>query len=142
MKRRSNLARVSILYAILLIWLGMACATFTRVAPAVDITGRWKAEFEIPEGETEFEAPEGKLEVFLNIQKSPEGTLTATIDVPAFDAYDVPLIFSFENGVVHYEIDEVQVFFNGKLIDPSTIEGLQSQPGGGEPGPAIYKRVK
>lgn len=133
MKRRSNLAKVSLLYAALLMWLGMACATFTRVAPAVDITGTWKADFEISEG---------KLEVFLNIQKSPEGILTATIDAPAFDAYDVPLIFSFENGVVHYEIEAVNAYFDGKLIDPLTIEGLQSQPGGGEPGPAIYKRVE
>ncbi len=133
MKRRSNLTGVSIIYFALLIWLGMACATFTRVAPAVDITGRWQADFE---------TPEGKLEVFINIQKSTEGTLTATIDVPAFDAYDVPLIFSFENGVVHYEIEGVDAYFDGKLIDPSTIEGLQSQPGGGEPGPAIYKRVE
>ena len=132
MKRRSNLARVSLIYFALLIWLGMACATFTRVAPVADITGKWK---------TDFETPEGKLEVFLNIQKSPDGTLTATIDALAFDAYDVPLIFRFENGVVHYEIEAVQTYFDGKLIDPSTIEGVSGQAGG-ESGPAIYKRVK
>ena len=132
MKKRSNLAKVSLLYAALLMWLGMACATFTRVAPVVDITGTWKAEFE---------TPEGKLEVFLNIQKSPEGTLTATVDVPVFDAYDVPLIFSFENGVVLFGIEEVQVTFKGKLIDSSTIEGTITQPSG-DSGPAIYKRVE
>jgi len=133
MKKRSNLARVSILYTILLIWLGMACAAVTKVAPAADIAGKWKADIETPEGE---------LEIFLNIQKSPEGTLTATIDAPAFDAYDVPLIFSFEKGVVHYEIEEVQASFDGKLIDPTTIEGVQNQPGGDPGGPIIFKRVK
>ena len=132
MKKRSNLARVSLLYAALLIWLGMACATFTKVAPAADITGKWK---------TEFETPEGSLEMFMNIQKSSKGTLTATIDVPVMDAYNIPLIFSFEKGVVHWEIEEYDVSFNGKLVDPSTIEG-ESSRAGGESWSAIYKRVK
>ncbi len=132
MKKRSNLARVSILYAVLLIWLGMACATFTKVAPAADITGKW---------ETKFETPEGSLETFMNIQKSSEGTLTATIDVPVIDAYDIPLIFSFEKGVVHWEIEEYDVSFNGKLVDPSTIEG-EGSGAGGETWSAIYKRVE
>jgi len=110
----------------------MACATVTKIAPAADITGRWKASFETPEGEQES---------FLNIQKSSDGTLTATMDAPAFGAYDVPLIFSFENGVIHYEIEQVQFSFDGKLIDPSTIEGVSSQAGN-ELGPAIYKRVE
>ena len=132
MKKRSNLARVSMLYAVLLIWLGMACATFTKVAPAADITGRWK---------TEFVTPEGSLEMLMNIQKSPEGTLTATIDVPVMDAYDVPLIFSFEKGIVHWEIEEYDVSFNGKLVDSSTIEG-ESSAAGGESWSVIYERVK
>jgi len=132
MKRRPNFARVSILYAVLLIWLGMACATFTKVAPVADITGRWKAEFE---------TPEGSLETFMNIQKSPEGTLTATIDVPVMDAYDVPLTFSFENDVIHWEIEEYDVSFNGKLVDSSTIEG-ESSAAGGESWSVIYERVK
>lgn len=132
MKRRSILTGVSLLYFALLTWLVMACAALTRVAPAVDITGTW---------ETDYETPEGTLEVFLHIQKSPEGTLTATIDVPVMDAYDVPLTFSFEKGVVHWEIEDVQVSFEGKLIDPSTIEGTTSRAGG-ESGPTIYKRVK
>jgi len=110
----------------------MACATFTKVAPVADITGRWKVSFETPEGEQES---------FLNIQKSSNGILTATMDAPAYDAYDVPLIFSFEKGVVHWEIEQVQVSFDGKLIDPSTIEGVIIQAGG-ESGPAIYKRVE
>ncbi len=132
MKRCSNLTRVSLIYFALLIWLGVACATFTGVAPAVDITGKWKADFE---------TPEGKLETFLNIQKSTDGTLTATIDVPVMDAYNVPLIFSFEKGVVHWEIEEYDVSFNGKLVDPATIEGESSRPGG-ESSSVIYKRVK
>jgi len=132
MKRRSNLTGVSIIYFALLIWLGMACATVTKVAPAADITGRWKVSFETPEGEQE---------QFLNIQKSSIGILTATMDAPTYDAYDVPLIFSFEKGVVHWEIEQVQVSFDGKLIDPSTIEGVIIQAGG-ESGPAIYKRVE
>ncbi len=132
MKRRSNLTRVSLIYFALLIWLGMACATFTRVAPVADITGKWK---------TEFETPEGTLETFLNIQKSTDGTLTATIDVPVMDAYDIPLIFSFEKGVVHFEVEEAQVSFDGKLIDPSTIEGIINRADG-ESGSFTYKRVK
>ncbi len=132
MKRRSNLTKVSLIYFALLIWLGVACATFTRVAPAVDITGKWKADFE---------TPEGKLETFLNIQKSTDGTLTATIDVPVMDAYDVPLIFSFEKGIVHWEIEEYDVSFNGKLVDSSTIEG-ESSAAGGESWSVIYERVK
>ena len=133
MKKRFNLTRVSLLYAALLIWLGVACATVTKVAPAADITGTWKAEFD---------SPDGKLEIFMKIYKSSEGNLTATMDAPTFGAYDVPLVFSFENGVVHYEIPQVQATFDGKLIDPSTIEGLASGQSGAEPGPAIFKRVE
>ena len=133
MKRCSNLTRISLLYAALLIWLGMACASVTKVAPAADITGKWK---------TSFETPEGDLDIFLNIQKSSDGTLTATNEVPLMGAYDMPLIFSFENGVVHFEVEEFGVSFNGKLIDPSTIEGVVSSQAGGESWPAIYKRVE
>jgi len=132
MKRYSNHPGALLLHLALLIWLGMACASFTKVTPVPDITGRWKVSFETPEGEQES---------FLNIQKSSDGTLTATMDAPAFGAYDVPLIFSFENGVIHYEIEQVQFSFDGKLIDPSTIEGVSSQAGN-ELGPAIYKRVE
>ncbi len=132
MKKRSNLAKVYLLYATLLIWLGMSCATFTKVAPAADITGTWK---------TGFETSEGTLEVFLHIQKSPEGTLAATIDAPGMDAYDIPLVISFDNGIVHYEIESVGVSFDGKLIDPSTIEGTSSRVGGDSIS-AIYKRVR
>ncbi len=132
MKRHSKHPGALLLQLTLLIWLGMACATVTKVAPAADITGRWKAIFETPEGEQES---------FLNIQKSSDGTLTATMDAPAFGAYDVPLIFSFENGVIHYEIEQVQFSFDGKLIDPSTIEGVIIQAGN-ELGAAIYKRVE
>ncbi len=132
MKRCSNLTRVALLYAALLIWLGMACATVTKVAPVADITGRWKVSYETPEGEQES---------FLNIQKSSDGTLTATMDSPAYGAYDVPLTFSFENGVVHWEIEQVQFSSDGKLIDPSTIEGAILQAGS-ELGTAIYKRVE
>jgi len=133
MKRCSNLTRVSLLYAALLTWLGVACATFTRVAPAIDITGTWQADIE---------APQGKLELVLNIQKIKDGTLLATIDVPVRGVSDIPVTFSFENGIVHWEIEAYEVSFDGKLIDPSTIEGIQSQPGGVPGGPIIFKRVE
>lgn len=133
MKRHSNHPGALLLQLALLILLGMACATFTKVAPVADITGTWKAEFD---------TPEGKLEIFMKINKSSEGDLTATMDAPAFNAYDVPLIFSFKNGVVHYEIAQVGATFDGKLIDPSTIDGVASSQAGAEPGPAIFKRVE
>jgi|GEM_PF-2252577 len=133
MKRHSKHPGALLLQLTLLIWLGMACATVTKVAPAADITGTWKAEFN---------TPDGKLEIFMKINKSSEGNLTATMDAPAFGAYDVPMIFSFENGVVHYKIPQVQATFDGKLIDPSTIEGVASGQSGAEPGPAIFKRVE
>ena len=132
MKKCSNLTRVSLLYAVLLIWLGMACATFTRVAPAIDITGTWQADIE---------APQGKLELILNIQKIKDGTLLATIDVPVMGVSDIPVTFSFENGIVHWEIEAYEVSFDGKPIDSSTIEGTITQADG-DPGPAIYKRVE
>ena len=132
MKKCSNLTRVSLLYTVLLIWLGMACATFTRVAPAIDITGTWQAEIDIPEG---------KLETFLNIQRIKDGTLLATIDVPIMGVSDIPVTFSFENGIVHWEIEAYEVYFDGKPIDSSTIEGTITQADG-DPGSAIYKRVK
>jgi len=133
MKSHSKHPGALLLQLTLLIWLGMACATFTKVAPVADITGTWKADVE---------APQGKLEIFLHISKSPGGILTATMDVPVMGAYDTPLIFSFENGFVHYEIEQAQVSYDGKLVDPSTIEGLHSQPGGGDPGTVTFKRVE
>lgn len=130
MRRHSNHPWALLPLFTLLIWLGMACATFTRVAPAVDITGNWKANISTPDGE---------FEVILNIRQSTEGTLGATIDVPVMDAYDIPLSFSFENGVVHYEVEGAGYSFNGKLTDPSTIEGSSSQPDGTRS--LIFKRV-
>jgi len=131
-KKPFNLTRVSLLYAALLIWLGVACATFTRVAPAIDITGTWQADFN---------SPEGKLETFLNIQRVRDGILLATIDVPVMGVSDIPVTFSFENGIVHWEIEAYEVVFDGKPIDSSTIEGTITQADG-DPGSAIYKRVK
>ncbi|UCH63152.1 MAG: hypothetical protein JSU77_01475 [Fidelibacterota bacterium] len=133
MRRHSNHPGALLLLFSLLIWLGMACAAFTKVSPVADITGTWKAEFD---------TPEGKLEIFMKINKSATGDFTATMDAPAFGAYDVPLVFSFENGVVHYIIPQVQATFDGKLVDPSTIEGVASSQEGAEPGPAIFKRVE
>ena len=132
MKKPFNITRVSLLYAALLIWLGVACATFTRVAPAIDITGTWQADFN---------SPEGKLETFLNIQRVRDGILLATIDVPVMGVSDIPVTFSFENGIVHWEIEAYEVVFDGKPIDSSTIEGTITQADG-DPGSAIYKRVK
>ncbi|UCH63153.1 MAG: hypothetical protein JSU77_01480 [Fidelibacterota bacterium] len=132
MKKHSARPGALLLPLTLLIWLGMACATVTKIAPAADISGRWKAVFETPEGDQES---------FLNIQKSSDGTLTATMDSPAYGAYNVPLNFSFENGVVNWEIEQVGVSFDGKLIDPSTIEGAILQSGS-ELGTAIYKRIE
>lgn len=132
MKRHSKRTLALLLQLALLIWLGSACATLKKAPPVADITGDWKANVETPEGD---------LEILLYIKKSSGGDLEASISVPVMGAYDVPLTFSYENGVVHYEIEGVGVDFDGKLIDPSTIEGLQSQPGGGEPGTITYKRV-
>ncbi|UCH63151.1 MAG: hypothetical protein JSU77_01470 [Fidelibacterota bacterium] len=132
MKIYANLTRTSLLCAALLIWLGMACATFTRVAPAIDITGTWQADFN---------TPQGKFETFLKIQRVRNGILLATIDVPSMSARDIPVTFSYENGIVHWEIEAYEVSFNGKPIDSSTIEGTIVQVGR-EPGSAIYKRVE
>jgi len=100
--------------------------------PAIDVTGKWKAVFATPEGD---------LEVFLDISKDAEGTHSATISVPIMDAYDVPIIFRYEGGAVYYEITQVGVIFEGKLIDPATISG-KSSGGGTEEGQAVYKRVE
>ena len=54
---------------------------------------------------------------------------------------DIPLIFSFENGVVYFEVEEAQVSFDGKLIDSSTIEGTINRDDG-ESGSFTYTRVK
>lgn len=113
----------------------LSCASREKAAPAtpaVDITGKWKAVFE---------TPEGNLEVFLDISKDAEGTHSATITVPIMDAYDVPVIFRYEEGAVYYEIMQVGVIFEGQLIDPATISG-KSSGGGTEEGEAVYKRVE
>ena len=70
------------------------CAAL-RPAAAVDITGTWRADIEIPEG---------NFEALMTISKSTAGAYTATIVVAVLGAYDVPLLFSFENNVVHYSV--------------------------------------
>ena len=125
------------IYLALLLGLGLACAARTKAPdPAlanIDITGAWKANIESPQGD--------EWEGFLNIIKSTDGALTATMDVPAMGAYDFPITFSYENGVVHYEIEQVGADFNGKLTDPSTIEG-EAGSGTGDSGPVTFKRIE
>lgn len=133
--RRTHAIR-TIVYAALLIGLGMACAPRMKAPDsaleAVDITGTWKANIETPQGE---------LEVFLNISRSEDGLFSATMDVPDMGAYDFPIAFSYENGIVHYDIEQVGADFNGKLTDPSTIEG-EASSGTGDSGPVTFRRVE
>ncbi len=107
------------------------CAASQPTA-AVDITGIWRADVE---------TPEGNIELILEISKSTAGVFTTTLDVPIMDAYDIPLSFSFENDVVHWELEEYGSSFNGKLTDPSTIEGTSTQPDGSL-GQLVFKRVE
>ena len=122
-------AAVSIIALIAVVMLN-GCAALRPIA-TVDITGTWKANIETPQGD---------MEVLMKISKSSEGAFIATIDAPAMDAYDIPLFFSFENDVVHYEVQGAGYSFNGKLTDPSTIEGSSSQPDGTRA--LIFKRVE
>ncbi len=130
MKRHSKHTLALLLQLALLIWLGSACAT-SKNAPAVDITGNWQASVQIPEGD---------FEVTMHIRQSTGGILSATMDVPGMDAYDIPLVFDFENDVVRWEIEEAGYSYNGKLTDPSTIEGSSSQPDGTRS--LVFKRVE
>ena len=123
-------ANVSIIALIAMVTLN-SCASL-RPTAAVDITGTWKADIETPQGD---------LEVLMKISKSTAGAFTAAIDVPVMDAYNIPLIFSFENDVVHYEVEGYESSFDGKLTDPSTIEGTSSQPGGNSR-LLVFKRVE
>ena len=137
MKYRTIRSTRTLIYLFMLLGLGLACAARTKAPdPAladIDITGAWKANIESPQGD--------ELEVFLNIIKSTDGALTATMDVPAMGAYDFPISFSYENGVVHSEIEQVGADFNGKLTDPSTIEG-EAGSGTADSGPVTFKRVE
>lgn len=96
------------------------CAAM-RPKAEVDITGTWKAVIETPEGD---------LEVLMRIAEADKGAYSATVDIPIMGVYDVPLIFSFENGVVHYEVGGTEYAFDGKLTTPSTIEGDSIGEGG------------
>ena len=130
MKRHSKHTLALLLQLALLIWLGSACATLKK-APAVDITGNWQATVQTPEGD---------FEVTMYIRQSTGGILGATMDVPGMDVYDLALIFSYENDVVHYEVVDAGYLFSGKLTDPSTIEGTSSQPNGTRS--LVFKRLE
>lgn len=148
MRRHSNHQGALLTLFTLLICLGMACSqsaqettvpavaaaptpAATPAAQAVDIAGSWKATFSTPDGD---------LDVTMHIRQSSGGVLSATMDVPVMDAYDIPLVFSFENNVVHWEIQEVGSSFTGRLTDPSTIEGVSSSPDGSIS--LVFKRIE
>ncbi|MBA7517209.1 hypothetical protein ES705_09262 [subsurface metagenome] len=120
---------VSIIALIAIVMLN-GCAAL-RPTATVDFTGAWKANMQTPQGD---------MEVLMKISKSSAGEFTATIDAPAMDAYDIPLFFSFENDIVHYEVQGARYSFDGKLTDSSTIEGSSSQPDGTRA--LIFKRVE
>jgi len=107
------------------------CAAM-RPAAAVDITGTWRAAIEVPEG---------NFEALMTISKSAAGAYTATLDVAVLGAYNIPLLFSFENNVVHYEVQGTGYSYDGKLVDPSTIEGSSINPDA-PPSPLIFKRME
>ena len=123
-------ASVSIIALITMVTLD-GCAAL-RPAAVVDITGTWRADIEIPEG---------NFEALMTISKSTAGAYTATIDVAILGAYDVPLLFSFENNVVHYEVEGTEYSFDGKLVDHSTIEGSSNNPDA-PPFQLIFKRIE
>ena len=136
MEIRPNHAIRTIVYAALLMGLGLSCAAHMK-APAsaltdIDITGTWKADIETPDGD---------MEVILNISKSEDSMFSATMDVPVMGAFDFPITFSYEDGVVHYEIEQVGADFKGKLTDSSTLEGIAGS-GTGDSGPITFKRVE
>jgi len=109
------------------------CASLRPPAPAaVDITGTWRADIETPQGD---------IELFMKISKSTAGTFTTTLELPVMGAYDIPVVFSFKNDVVHWEVEEYGSFFDGKLTDASTIEGTSSQPDGTTT-MIVFKRVE
>lgn len=131
MKTHTLLSRISLFGIIVFIGLCMACAGRPTPEVSADITGAWKADID---------SPQGRLEIILNITESTEGTYTATMDVPTMGYYDIELVFSYENNVVHYEIPGGYGTFEGKLSDPSTLEGTSSSMGG-ENYEVTYKRV-
>ena len=124
----------------LLIWLGTACSKSAKeeavpaaaATSATGIAGDWKASFSTPDGD---------FEIIMHVRQSTGGILSATMDVPIGDVYGIPLIFKFENDVVHWEIEEFGSSFNGKLTDASTIEGSSSQPDG-SPFQLNFKRIE
>ncbi|MFC1542987.1 hypothetical protein ACFL4K_00425 [Candidatus Neomarinimicrobiota bacterium] len=140
MRRHINSRLTLVLFFALLIWLGMACSKSAKeeavpaaaATSATGIAGDWK---------TSISTPEGDFELILHVRQSTVGNLSATMDIPVGDIYSVPLIFSFEDDVVHYEVEGYESSFEGKLTDPSTIEGASNQPDG-SPFQLIFKRIE
>lgn len=82
-----------------------------------------------------------ELRIVFNIQKSPEGKLTATLDSPDQGAKDIPVEeVVFQNGHLRLNVKSINGVFEGDMKeDNSTIEGQWSQ--GGMSLPLVLKRT-
>ena len=105
------------------------------VAPAPEIVGRWRAAIEMPDGS-------GELELILDIRQSASGGLSAFLDVPIMGVTGTPVTFSYDDGTIKWSVPEYGTYFNGSLIDDSTIEGSVTNPEGGPPGTITFERAE
>lgn len=157
--KRHSIPRLILLVSFTFIWLATACIPGMRTAetpdvvtapsaavdetaetpgvigPAAEIIGRWRANIEVPEYGAE-------MELILNIRQSADGSVSASLDIPIAEFYDIPITFSYDDGVVHWEIPDYGSTFNGRLIDSSTIEGTSTDPMGGPATTITFKRVE
>jgi fermentation-respiration switch protein FrsA (DUF1100 family) len=86
------------------------------------IEGTWQGTLEVAGTQ---------LRVVFNISKTPQGTLTATMDSPDQGAKDIPVeVVTFQNSLLYLEVKSAMGTFEGDLkSDKSAIEGEWKQSG-------------
>ncbi|MFC1714130.1 alpha/beta hydrolase family protein [Candidatus Poribacteria bacterium] len=90
--------------------------TVSSVGDSEDIQGNWMGKL-------------GELRVVFRITVNEDGTYTGFTDSPDQDAFDIPVNeVTFENGSVRFEVKSLNVVYEGKLVDGSTIEGELKPP--------------
>lgn len=99
----------------------MNLALFSQELTVENLPGNWSGEMEVSGS---------KLELIFKVQKSENNKLSASLDVPAQGAYNLPVKnVEMMNDSVFFHVEMIMGRYSGKMANDTTISGTWKQGG-------------
>ncbi|MGM0620940.1 MAG: alpha/beta hydrolase family protein [Bacteroidota bacterium] len=100
---------------------GLNLALFSQELTVENLPGNWSGEMEVSGS---------KLELIFKVQKSENNKLSASLDVPAQGAYNLPVKnVEMMNDSVFFHVEMIMGRYSGKMANDTTISGTWKQGG-------------